>query len=155
MKTFVFCLILLLEPLYGLDLRDWLRRLDERIYKALEYGAGNGTNLFESVTTYNGYLYHLSNTDQEWTVDPYRKLEKVEALKKKCWLGPKFLTANYSVGSLKSKFGFNDKELKEIDKLIEETKCLFAEIEEQGVVKNRLKEIDSKISLDSYRWTNW
>lgn len=127
MKGSVFCLILLLERMNGLDLKAWLKRLDDRICRSLDKGYGNGTNMLQAITTYNGYLYHLSNTDQEWTVDHHRKLEKV--LNKRIWLGPKYLTVNYSLTTLKVKLKMIDYEVKELEKLLEETKCLFAEVE--------------------------
>lgn len=142
----MFFFILLLGTVCGLELKEWLKRLDDRISKSLVKGTGNGIDLLQRVTMYNGYLYHLCNTDQEWNCDVPRKMIKVEKLKKKCWLGPTFLKVNYTLGTLKGKLKINDNEIKELELLIEETKCLFAEVEEQGVVK-RVTEMQSEESV--------
>lgn len=99
---------------------------------------------------YNGYLYHLSNTDQRWTVDAFRKFEKVEKLKKRRWSGPKFVKVNFTASFIKHKLKLNDYEVKELGKLLDETDCLFQELEEQGVMKNRLMEIDNANSWEGF-----
>lgn len=155
MRLSVLWFVLFLEIMYALNLRAWLKRLDESICKSLENGYGNNTLLLQKITTYNGYLYHLANTDRQWTADPHRKLWKIQILKYKSWLGPRFLTVNYTNHTLKGKLKLTDFEIKEMKTLFEETKCLFEEVEEQAVVKKVLDDLDSNRTYESYRWYNW